>query len=192
MGAFFTSLSVLEIILFILAAASSIILVIQIILMLIGFGGGDADLDGGDMDFDDIAGADGLTLFTIKGIIAFFSIGGWVGLAVSRSGAHIAWVFVSAFLTGGAALVGVAFLFKLMGKLQQDGSIKRTNAIGHTATVYLTIPPRGKGTGKINVLIQERYIEAEAVTLGDQPIPTGSIVNVIAMENDVLVVEIKN
>lgn len=195
MTEFFNSLSILEIILFVLAASASIILIIQIILMLVGFSGGDASDIGTDTDtfdgsdnVDSGAGGD-LALFTVKGIVAFFAVGGWVGFAMSTSGIHIAWVITGAFLSGAAALVGIAYLIKLGLKLQSNGMIVYKNAIGSYATVYLTIPSKGNGKGKINLTVQERFIEAEAITNSDEKIITGSQVKITDYINDTYIVE---
>ena len=77
-----------------------------------------------------------------------------------------------------------------MEKLQSNGAINIKNAIGKIGTVYLTIPPRRSGFGKVNVLVQERYAEYDAVTDGDEPIPTLAEIEVIgAVGADKLVVK---
>ena len=52
-----------------------------------------------------------------------------------------------------------------------------------------SIPPRRSGTGKVNVLVQERYVELSAVTDCDAPLPSGSEVLIIGVsgENTVVV-----
>lgn len=195
MTVFFNNLTVFEMVLFILAAASTVILILQIILTLVGFLDGNAFDIGVDVDaidgidnLDSDASGD-LAIFTIKGIVGFFSIGGWVGLALSTSGVHIAWVIISAFVSGTVALIGIAYLMKLGMKLQSNGMIVHKNAIGEKATVYLTIPAKGKGTGKINLTVQERFIEAEAITESEVSIPTASQVKIVAFINGTYIVE---
>lgn len=186
---FFAEMSVLEVILFILASVSSIILVIQIILLIIGLEADSSmDTDGGDsLDANgDGAGA----IFTVKGVISFFAIGGWVGFAISDAGAHVGWVITGALLSGSAALVGVGYLFKLLMKLQTSGNLKYEGAVGMTASVYLTIPAKGNGNGKINFTLQERFIEADAMTLSDTPIRTGQTVKITDYKNNLFIVEL--
>ena len=43
------------------------------------------------------------------------------------------------------------------------------SAVRSFAALYLTIPPERSGKGKINILIQERYAEYEAVTDNKEP-----------------------
>ena len=76
----FNSLSALEKTYFIIACVASVFLIIQILFMVFG-GDGDADADG-DIDGDgasDGGGDSGVTPFSVKGIVAFFAVGGWTG-----------------------------------------------------------------------------------------------------------------
>ena len=77
------SLSGLEIAYFIIACIGTVALLIQIVMMLIGAGGeADADFDT-DTDGDgslDTHTDTGVSLFTVKGLTAFFAIGGWTGM----------------------------------------------------------------------------------------------------------------
>jgi|AGTN01.2.fsa_nt_gi hypothetical protein len=184
---FFASLSVFEIVLFSIAAAATIILIIQIILILVGFEHGVGDFSA-DTDTDLDAGS-GAALFTVKGAVAFFSIGGWVGLALSLSDVPLAFVIIGAFVAGAAALVGVGYLFKLAMKLQSNGILVFKDAVGKEALVYLTIPKKGGGQGKINLTAQERFIEAEAMTEEPEPIPTGTLVKIVGYLGNIFIVE---
>lgn len=194
MTAFWEGLSLFSKILFCTALAGTTVLVIQIIMLIIGFTAGSlGDVDGfdGDVDADGdgIAdGGEGVGMFTLKGIVAFFSIGGWVGLAMDMADVHPAITVLVALVAGALALIGVGFLYKGLYKLQSNGNVTMDNAIGKTAEVYLTIPANGENTGKVSVTVQERFIEAEARTMGDS-IPTGTLVKVVDVINDVLIVE---
>ena len=132
----------------------------------------DPDKSGGDIN-----DTSGLSLFTIRGIVAFFSVGGWTGLVLSKyTSSYIA--IPIAFIAGTAALVGIALLFKYAMRFQDKGNIDIKNAIGKVGSVYLTIPANKTGKGKINVMVQERFVELDAVTDNNQPILTGSIIEV--------------
>ena len=132
----------------------------------------DPDTSGGDIN-----DTSGLSLFTIRGIVAFFSVGGWTGLVLSKyTSSYIA--IPIAFIAGTAALVGIALLFKYAMRFQDKGNIDIKNAIGKVGSVYLTIPANKTGKGKINVMVQERFVELDAVTDNNQPILTGSIIEV--------------
>lgn len=194
MTAFWEGLSLFSKILFCTALASTTVLVIQIIMLIIGFTAGSlGDVDGfdGDVDADGdgiVDGGEGVGMFTLKGVVAFFSIGGWVGLAMDMADIHPAITVLVALVAGALALIGVGFLYKGLYKLQSNGNVTMNNAIGKTAEVYLTIPANGENTGKVSVTVQERFIEAEARTMGES-IPTGTLVKVVDVINDVLIVE---
>jgi len=219
MVTFYTGLTVFEKILFIVAFASSFLLVLQIILVLIGLGhGGDVgngdvgsdfhgDFHGGDIHAGDFhgdvngdlhtdvphdtntgTGAE-LSLFTIKGFIAFFSVGGWSALAVTQAGGHIILAVLVGIVAGFLAMYGVAYLYRLGFKLQDDGTIRLNTAIGEVAKVYLTIPSKGNGSGKIMMTLQERFIEAEAITNSNEPIKTDEMVRVMGCYENTLIVE---
>ncbi|MBQ7932475.1 MAG: hypothetical protein IJ334_15870, partial [Clostridia bacterium] len=63
-------------------------------------------------------------------------------------------------------------------------------AIGKVGTVYIPIPAEMKGSGKINLTMQERFIEVDAMTPADRKLATGESVRVVATnENGMVVVE---
>lgn len=179
-----------------IAIPSTLILILQTIMLLIGMGDSDADLDDPDADFDtdvdldhdgipdvfEHDGADaGLRVFSVRGVIAFLTVFGWTGLSLLRSATAIAVASVVAALCGAAAMTLMAYVMRLAMRLQSDGTVRPKNAIGVSGVVYLTIPPRRKGHGKVSVLVQERLCELDAVTDEEQPIPTGSEVVIVAL-----------
>ncbi|HOA31857.1 MAG: hypothetical protein GX166_13690 [Clostridiaceae bacterium] len=176
------SISMLEKILYILATSSSVILVIQTILALFGIGDDgmdgvdavDLDVDGSDFGVDDLADVSGLQLLTIRGILAFFAIGGWTSIFCLKSGMKTPFALLIGLLAGFATMLLLAKLMQMAMKLQYSGNINIRNAVGKQGTVYLIIPPKGKGKGKVSVVVQERLREFDAVTESDEDIPTGS------------------
>lgn len=176
---------------FCIATPASLLLVVQIVLMLIGIGGDasgdvdvdvDVDVDTGDFDLDA-----GFSVFTVRGLVAFFAVGGWVGYTLSDGNLGLA--ITLSVVAGAAALVGMAFLMKWILSLQSAGNLNYKDAVGKIGEVYLTVPAAGKGKGKINILLNERFVELSAVTKSDEPIPTGSKIKVLDVEGDDIVVE---
>jgi hypothetical protein len=95
-----------------------------------------------------------------------------------------------AFLLGVATLFGMALLMKAVYRLQSSGNIDLGNAIGKVGQVYIPIPAGGKSSGKVNITVQEKLTECEAITVSDETLATGSYVRVTAVgEGGVLVVE---
>ena len=62
------------------------------------------------------------------------------------------------------------------------------NAVAQTAKVYLTIPARRGGTGKVMLTLQERLVEMDAVTDFGKDIKTDSMVQVVSATDNILVV----
>ncbi len=203
---FWETISTLQKIYFCLGLAASVFLVLQIITMLFGLGGsGDLDVDAGDIDVDvsgdvDIDGdvgdvdagggdavADGFNLFTFRGLVAFFAIGGWTGFALAE--VNLAISIVGSLIAGTLALVVMGLMMRGIMKLRSNGNIDNSKAVGHVAEVYLTIPAKGSGSGKINLTLEERFVELDAIQEGSSPIPTGAKVVVTAILGSTLVVE---
>ena len=190
-----------------IAIPATLILVIQTILMFFGFGE-DGDADGADLDVDadmDVDGApddlpgegifgentvaevdtefdiNGLRLFTLRGIVAFFVVFGWVGVAMLSAGVALWITALVSFVCGFAMMLALAFLMRAMMKLRNNGNLDLRNAVGTAGRVYLTIPPARSGSGKVEILLQGSLVEREAVTDETEAIPTGSEIVVISV-----------
>lgn len=187
------TLTVLQQTLACVAIPATVVMLLQTVLLLFGLGShGEADFDhdsdtDADHDFDHDYDHDhddlvhdhsGLRLFTVRGMIAFFAVGGWVGLAMLDTGINTAVSLSVAVFAGLIALLLVALLFRSFARLQSNGVIDMRNAIGLEGRVYLPIPASNSGSGKVTLLIQERLSEYDAVTEQDSPIPTGTAVRV--------------
>lgn len=144
----FNSLSALEKTYFIIACVASVFLIIQILFMVFG-GDGDADADG-DIDGDGASdgGGDSALRLSVKGIVAFFAVGGWTGLLMLSYDVHVAVSVIVSLVAGGAALVAVWLILRSILKLQDNGTLVMEKIVGKTATVYVSIPPKEAGAAK--------------------------------------------
>lgn len=208
------SLSTFAQVLSCIALPSTLVLLIQTILMLIGIGSdnadvGDVDGDVGDIDTDitdsdgvfgedvlevdsDPTGLDGLRIFSVRGIIAFFVVFGWVGVALDEAGLKIPLNLVISAVCGIVVMFLVALLMRWVWRLQSDGTIDRRNAVGVSGSVYLTVPANREGVGKVNLTVQGSFIECEAVTDEAEPISTGKEIVVVGLSGqNTLVVRTK-
>lgn len=188
------SLSGLEIAYFIVACIGTLALLIQIILMIVGAGGdGDLDLDtDADADGDLDSHTDtGVSLFTLKGLTAFFAIGGWTGMLMLSYDIHVGITVAVSVIAGLAAYFVVWGLIRLMLKLQEDGTLDYASAVGKEATVYVSIPANRGGRGKITLVLQGRYTELDAVTDESERIPVDSAVEIVDKAGDAFVVRKK-
>lgn len=190
----FRSLSGLEIAYFIVACIGTLALLIQIVMMLIGAGGdGDTDFDtdtDGDGDLDSHTDT-GVSLFTIKGLTAFFAIGGWTGMLMLSYNVHVGITVPVSVVAGLAAYFLVWALIRLVLKLQEDGTLNYASAVGQTATVYVSIPASRAGRGKITLVLQGRYTELDAVTDETERIPVDCVVEIVEQAGDAFVVRKK-
>lgn len=179
-----------------IAIPSTAILIIQTVLQLIGIGGDDVpeDIDGDgipDSDLDVAAAADdGLSLFSIRGILSMLCITGWLGVGLLETALPDWAAILIAVAAGVATLIGIAFLMRGIYKLQSSGNIDISNAIGKVAQVYIPIPAAGAGSGKVTITLQEKFCEYTAITAAAEALKTGSYVRVVSVsDGGVLLVE---
>jgi hypothetical protein len=66
-------------------------------------------------------------------------------------------------------------------KLDSDGTLRIERSVGKPATVYLAVPAKKSGAGKIHIKLQNQLVELQAMTPHDR-LPTGAnvvVTNVI-------------
>ena len=73
-------------------------------------------------------------------------------------------------------------------RLSEDNTFKLKEAIGKAAEVYVPIPSRRKGTGKVMLSVRGAIHELDATT-EEEAIPTSIKVKVTAIEDNILFVE---
>ncbi len=211
-------LKLVEQILYCIAVPASLILIIQTVIMLLGLGNGgegfnpsdtsgldvpdsidtDAGFDGSaDMDTDlsnhDISNPSDIAdfrLLSVQSVIAFLTIFGWSGItAISNGMVEWAALLLAAALGFGAMFL-VAKIIQWSSRLAQNGTFNVKNLLGESGTVYIPIPEKGKGTGKINISCGERFMEYDAVTEEQEALKTGTPVRVVdIIAGSTLVVE---
>lgn len=170
---------------FIIAIASTAILALQLILNMLGLAGHDADIGAGDHEIPadgDAAGGDahssGLGILSVRTIVAFFVGFGWAGIATLRSGGSTAAAIAIAFGAGLVFMFTVFYVMKLIFRLSESGNIDFKNAVGQSGTVYTTIPAKGGGAGRIQLVVQGRMREMDAVTESESVLSPGMPITV--------------
>jgi hypothetical protein len=182
----------METVFLICAILGGTIVVCQFLAALVGFGGdGDSDTDAADHDAGDHGGdgdadhGDGnwfvglLSFRTAVAALMFFGLGGMTALYY---GATEPAAFGVALGSGALALYLVALTMKSLGRLKADGTVRVERAVGCAGTVYLRIPGGRVGSGKVHLMLQNRTVECQAVTAGDE-LPTGTPIKVLAVVN---------
>lgn len=149
--------------------------------------GGQSFTDGGNPS--DLSA---LRLFTLQSIVAFTTVFGWSSIASITSGASPGISVLMGFFFGLIAMFAIAKLVQVSSRLTENGTVDMRNAIGETGNVYLPIPPKGTGEGKLTMYLQGRYMECSAVTDDENTLPTGAAVRIVDFRNGVLVVEKDN
>ena len=168
--------STLMFVYFLCAVFGGTLILLQLFLMLLGFGGGaDTESDFGDTA-DHSSPADifkMLSLRTLVAGIAFFGLGGLAGLTGGTSKSVSVLI---AIVSGLAAIYIVYYLYLAAARLKDDGSLSIKTLIGSTGSVYVRIPAAKSGIGKVLICQQERTVEYEAVTAGEELKTTTPIV----------------
>ena len=120
----------------------------------------------------------GLDLFSARSLTAGLAFFGVAGAAAARAGWRPGVVAFCAVVAGLAAMIAVAWIMGQLLRLEEDGAVRESGAVGAPATVYLAIPGGRAGVGKVTLTLQGRTVEYEAVTAGDR-LPTGASVVVV-------------
>jgi len=186
----------METLFLICAVAGGTVLLCQFALTLLGLGGESFELDaghGGELggyadhggeahletpghDANDHAQHGSTWLFgvlTFRTLVTFIAFFGMTGMAGTSAGWTLPVTIVAAVAAGAASMYGVQFLLRGMARLRSDGTVQIARAVGQTGTVYLTVPAKNSGAGKIQLVLQNRTMEYEAVTPADK-LPTGA------------------
>lgn len=182
-------LSVLQKVYWLIAIPFSIFFILQTILSLFG---GDSGGSHGDADIsvDSDTGID-FQFLSIKNLVAFFTLFGWVGILTSSGGMATGWSVLLAVIAGLFMMVLMATLMYFMGKLTESGTLDLKKSVNKTGTVYLPIPPKRNGMGKVQITLQG-FQTLDAVTDEENEIPTGSLVEVTdTLDGEILVVKLK-
>ncbi|MFW5865064.1 MAG: hypothetical protein ACOCUE_03275 [Candidatus Izemoplasmataceae bacterium] len=192
-----SNLTDFEQVIFIIASSATILMLLLLILMIVGIDSAesfDGGLDSIDVDvFNDepFSAIGGLKIISIRGILAFFSFGGWTVYLLADSMNNIL-ALVIGIIVGSLAMVLTAYIFKQIFRLESSGNMNYTSAIGKLAVVYMRVPKSKSGTGKVTLVHQERMVEVDAVTESDTDLMPRTQVEVVGLDGpNTLVVKIK-
>ncbi|RYZ23534.1 MAG: hypothetical protein EOO16_04705 [Chitinophagaceae bacterium] len=174
-----------ELVLWCIALFFSVLFVLQSVVSLF-VGDGDFHHHDGGLD------GDGGSFFTIKNMIAFFTMFGWAALASYHAGLGPAMSTVLG-LGAGCGLVAILWsLLKRTDQMKHDGTLQMKNAIHKVGETYLRIPASRGGMGKVQVQVQGRLMELDAMTDDATDIATGRPIQVVnLLNNQILLVTTK-
>jgi membrane protein implicated in regulation of membrane protease activity len=191
------ALELTEQILYCIAIPSSLLLIIQAILILAGAGGEGVDAGDGGFDvegeFDYASGPrdfGAASMFTLQGVSSFFCVFSWGSLLLYRGGVPLALSVAASLVLGVLVMYAIAKIMLYLKKLAHCGTLEVKNLLGSSGTVYLRIPPKGEGRGKVTIRTSERLVEFDAISEADSIIENNAEVRVIdILGENVLVVE---
>lgn len=148
-------------------------------IMVTTFFGGDMDSDMPDADAEvDMDGGIGFQFITFKNLVGFFTIFAWVGLACIKSDFSATTTILVAFLSGLAMMLVMAGIYYLLSSMVDDGTLVVKNTIGRLGEVYMNIPPKNEGLGKIHITVQGAMREMDAITNEKKMLTMGTVVTV--------------
>lgn len=170
-----------------IALPVSIFFGLQTIMTFVGLSGGETDADM-DVDAND-TGEMPFEIFTLRNLINFLLGFSWTGISFYQKFENKTILIAISIAVGLAFVALFFFLIKQILKLSEDNSFKIENTIHKTADVYLTIPANKSGKGKVQISVNGSFHELDAMTLSPEKLLSGSIIKVIAVENNILIVE---
>ena len=115
---------------------------------------------------------------SFRTLIAALTFFGLSGLAAQAADYPPVYALLIATACGLGAMYGVYWLMRAISSLRADGTVHIGQAVGRRAMVYLKIPARQSGCGKIHVNVQNRTMEYLAMSAADA-IPGGAAVVVL-------------
>ena len=122
-------------------------------------------------------------LISIRTLSAAATCFGLAGKTCIDMGLNDMQAIVVATIAGFAAMYAVYWLFRQVFKLETSGNENIRNAVGKQARVYVPIPGRDGGAGKVQFKMQQRLVEYQAVTEEDDKLATGENVVVVGIVN---------
>jgi len=115
---------------------------------------------------------------TLVAAAAFFGVSGRAALSAGYAQST---ALILATIVGVCAMYGMYWLMRLIAGLNSSGNERIANAVGRQATVYVRIPAARQGAGKVQLSMQNRIVEYQAVTDDGEPLKSGESVEVVGV-----------
>ena len=130
-----------------------------------------------------------MRMFTLQTIVAFLTVFSWTTIVAMHGGLPTGLAFGIGLALGFIVMFAVAKIVQLSARLAENGTLDVRNCLGLTGTVYIPVPPKGQGEGKVNVTVQGQLRELSAVTVGEEMLKTGTQGRITDIRGDTVVVE---
>lgn len=139
----------------------------------------DSNLDGGDTTFQ---------LFSLRNLINFLLGFSWTGISFYNTISNPIVLIATSVIVGCLFVFLFFIIIKQVQKLEENNTFKLQNTLNKSAEVYLTIPEKKLGKGKIMISINGSFHELEAMTEHHEKIISGSTVKIIKIENNNIII----
>jgi len=143
------------------------------------------DTGAGDSETEDAAHQHSSTwlfgVISFRTLVAAATFFGLAGMASNAASLSWATQLLIALACGVGAMYLVHWLMSLMYRLSEDNTVRINRAVGREGMVYLPVPAGKTGPGKIQLRLQGRMMEYEAVTSAASGLPTGARVVVVGV-----------
>jgi len=184
---FFDSLDTLLRIYWYVAIPVSVIFIIQTILTFIG---GEASFDiATNMEAGFEADGGAFQVFSLRNLVSFLLGFSWTGISFYETLENKTILILLSIAVGSLFIYAFFIVIRQIQKLAEDNSFNVNDTINKLADVYLTIPEKQSGKGKVLISIKGSMHELDAMSKNES-IPTGKVVRVVSVESgNVLIVE---
>ncbi|MEO9967928.1 MAG: hypothetical protein ABJF11_19205 [Reichenbachiella sp.] len=131
----------------------------------------------------------GFQFFTLKNLVAFFTIFSWTGIACLDSGLSNNLSIIISMVSGIIMMAVMGGIFYLLGKANTSGTIKMKNAIGAVGEVYMEIRGSRDNIGQVQIQVQGTLRTLEAITDDEDTLRPGAVITVKEIAtNNILIV----
>lgn len=188
MESWFSALTVLAKIYWVVAIFGSALFLILLVMTLVG---GDVD-DLGDVDAEvDGDSGIGFQFLSFKNLVGFFTLFGWSGIASLEGGLSTGLTLLISTACGLLMMTIMASLFYFLSKMQSSGTLNLANAKDQIGEVYLNIGANRSTIGKVSINVQGSLRELSAITDEDYTLVQGNVVRVREVtDNGILIVQL--
>ena len=168
-----------------IAIPASVIFIIQAIMTFAGMDSSDgisADFDS-NLDHTDAP----FQLFTFRNLVHFLMGFSWTGISFYSTITNTALLMTVSIGVGVAFVAAFFFIISQIQKLAENNSFRIENTLHQTGSVYLTIPARRSGKGKVQVSVRGSFHELDAITEKEK-IESSAVIRIVKIESNNLVV----
>lgn len=180
----------METLFLICAVVGGTVFLTQFVMALVGLGGDSLEFvdDIPDEMAGDIGDAQGSVLdhgstwlfgvISFRTVVAAMTFFGFAGMACTTAQLTAPTTVLISLMAGVSAMFIVHWLMQLLYRLGHDGTVNIQRAVGLRGIVYLPIPAENEGAGKIQLKLQNRIVEYQAMTSGPDKLPAGARIEV--------------